>query len=132
VQQDERWLAAMRKRGLTELSQLRVNPLSAGRLTEAERGHRLQRCFTFVQKTPDDLGWAHPVDGVTAIVDVVTHEVLDVIDYADLPVPQEDGNFHDPAWVDQPERPGVKPIHITQPDGPSFTIDDNGVLDWLG
>ena len=132
VQRDERWLAAMRRRGLTDLSQLRVNPLSAGRLAEAERGHRLQRCFTFVQKTPNDLGWAHPVDGVTAIVDVVTHEVLDVIDYADLPVPQEDGNFHDPAWVDEPERPGVTPIVITQPEGPSFTIDEDGVLDWLG
>ena len=132
VEKDERWQAAMRKRGLTDIGQLRVNPLSAGRLAEAERGHRIQRCFTFVQKTPDDLGWAHPVDGVTVLVDVVTREVLDVIDYANLPVPQEDGNFHDPAWVNQPERPGVKPIEITQPEGPSFTIDEHGVLDWLG
>jgi primary-amine oxidase len=132
VHRDERWLAAMRRRGLTDLSQLRVNPLSAGVLAESERGRRLQRCFTFVQKTPDDLGWAHPVDGLTVIVDVVTRDVLDVIDYAELPVPQEDGNFHDPAWVDQPERAGVRPIEISQPAGPSFTIDEHGVLDWLG
>ncbi|MYS21095.1 primary-amine oxidase [Streptomyces sp. DvalAA-14] len=131
VHRDERWLAAMRKRGLTDLSRLRVNPLSAGVAGEHESGRRLQRCFTFVQKTPDDLGWAHPVDGVTVVVDVVTREVLDVIDYTDLPVPDEDGNFHDPAWVG-PTRAGLKPIEITQPQGPSFTIDEDGVISWLG
>ena len=132
VHRDERWLAAMRKRGLTDLSKLRVNPLSGGVLSPEESGRRIQRCFTFVQKTPNDLGWAHPVDGVTVMVDVVTREVLDVIDYVDLPVPAEDGNFHDPDWVGQPPRAGLKPIEITQPQGPSFTIDDNGVISWAG
>ncbi|MGQ4516919.1 primary-amine oxidase [Streptomyces sp. DW26H14] len=132
VHQDERWLAAMARRGLTDVSRLRVNPLSAGAPAPDERGRRLQRCFTFLQKTPDDLGWAHPVDGVTVVVDVVTREVVAVDDHADLPVPDEDGNFHDAAWVDMPPRPGLKPIEITQPEGPSFTIDGDGVLDWLG
>ena len=132
VHKDERWLEAMRKRGLTDLSQLRVNPLSAGVLSAEESGRRIQRCFTFVQKTPNDLGWAHPVDGVTVVVDVVTREVLDVIDYVDLPVPAEDGNFHDPDWVGRPPRAGLKPIEITQPQGPSFTIDEDGVISWAG
>jgi primary-amine oxidase len=132
VHKDERWLEAMRKRGLTDLSQLRVNPLSAGVLSAEESGRRIQRCFTFVQKTPNDLGWAHPVDGVTVIVDVVSREVLDVIDYVDLLVPVEDGNFHDPDWVARPPRAGLKPIEISQPQGPSFTIDDDGVISWAG
>jgi primary-amine oxidase len=132
VHSDERWLAAMRKRGLTDLSQLRVNPLSAGVLAEHETGRRIQRCFTFVQKTPQDLGWAHPVDGVTVMVDVITREVLDVIDYVELPVPEEDGNFHLQEWVGRPPRAGLKPIEITQPEGPSFTIDADGVLQWAG
>ncbi len=132
VHQDERWLAAMAKRGLTDVSTLRVNPLSAGVLAPDEAGRRIQRCFTFVQKTPDDLGWAHPVDGVTVMVDVITREVLDVIDYVEFPVPQEDGNFHLPEWVGKPPRAGLKPIEITQPEGPSFTIDADGVLSWAG
>jgi len=131
VHQDERWRAAMAKRGLTDLSQLRVNPLSAAVLADDERGRRIQRCFTFVQKTPEDLGWAHPVDGVTVMVDVVAGEVVDVIDYAELPVPQEDGNYHLASWRG-PDRAGIKPIEITQPEGPSFTISDDGVIDWLG
>jgi primary-amine oxidase len=131
IHQNEKWLAAMRKRGLTDISTLRVNPLSGGVLTEAETGRRIQRCFTFVQKTPDDLGWAHPVDGVTVMIDVVTREVLDVIDYVDLPVPQEDGNFHLASWRG-PDRSGLKPIEITQPEGPSFSIDEHGTLSWAG
>jgi primary-amine oxidase len=133
IHRDERWLTAMRKRGLTDLSQLRVNPLSAGiAQSDNETGRRLQRCFTFVQKTPDDLGWAHPVDGVTVIIDVVTREVLDVIDYVDFPVPVEDGNYHLAEWRGQPDRAGIKPLEITQPEGPGFTIDDNQVLGWAG
>jgi primary-amine oxidase len=131
VHQDERWLAAMAKRGLSDVTKLRVNPLSAGVLSADEAGRRIQRCFTFVQNTPDDLGWAHPVDGVTVMVDVISGEVLDVIDYVDLPIPQEDGNYHLASWRG-PDRQGLKPIEITQPQGPSFTIDDDGVLDWAG
>jgi primary-amine oxidase len=131
VHRDERWVAAMTRRGLTDLSTLRVNPLSAGVLADAETGRRIQRCFTFVQRTPDDLGWAHPVDGVVAVVDVVTGDVLDVIDYVDLPVPAEDGNYHLASWRG-PDRVGIRPIEIWQPEGPSFTIDDDGVVSWLG
>jgi primary-amine oxidase len=131
VHQDERWVAAMARRGLTDLSTLRVNPLSAGVLADAETGRRIQRCFTFVQRTPEDLGWAHPVDGVVAIVDVVTGDVLDVIDYVELPVPAEDGNYHLASWRG-PDRTGIRPIEISQPEGPSFTIDDDGVISWLG
>lgn len=131
VHRDERWQAAMARRGLTDAAKLRVNPLSAGVLADDERGRRIQRCFTFVQHTPDDLGWAHPVDGVTAMVDVVTGEVLDVIDYAELPVPGEEGNYHLPAWRG-PDREGLKPIEIRQPEGPSFSIDEHGVLAWAG
>jgi primary-amine oxidase len=132
VHRDERWLAAMRRRGLTDLSVLRVQPLAAGRaMSDAEAGRRLQRTFTFLQKHPQDLPWAHPVDGVTAYVDVVTREVVDVVDVVELPVPQEDGNFHLPEF-NGPPRGGFRPIEITQPEGPSFTIGEDGVLEWLG
>ncbi|GAA1923903.1 primary-amine oxidase [Microbacterium aoyamense] len=131
VKQDERWVAAMAKRGLTDLAQLIVNPLSAGVLAGDESGHRVQRCFTFVSTGADDLGWAHPVDGIVAMVDVVTGEVLDVVDHVDYPVPMEAASFHLESWRG-PDREGLKAIEITQPAGPSFTIDDEGVLEWAG
>ena len=129
------WHAAMRRRGLDEFDKLVVNPLSAGVLSDQESGRRIQRCFTFVMDSPDDLGWAHPVDGVTVMFDVVTKEVIEVIDYVDLPVPLESGNFHLQTWRDEvgaSDRQGLKPIEITQPQGPSFTIADDGTLELGG
>ena len=131
VHENAEWRAAMARRGLTDISALRVNPLSAGVLTADESGRRIQRCFTFLQRTPEDLGWAHPVDGVTVMVDVISREVLEVIDYVQLPVPQEDGNFHLEQWRG-PDRTDLRPIEITQPEGSSFTVDENGVLTWAG
>jgi primary-amine oxidase len=132
VHRDPRWLAAMRRRGLTDRSVLRVQPLAAGAaMTGAETGRRLQRTFTFLQKHPDDLPWAHPVDGVVAYVDVVAKEVIDVLDAAVLAVPEEDGNFHLPEAFG-PARTGLRPIEIAQPEGPSFTIGPDQVLEWLG
>ena len=131
IKENADWQAAMHKRGLTDFSKLVINPLSAGVLSEEETGRRIQRCFTFVMNTPDDLGWAHPVDGVTVMFDVVTKEVIEVVDHVQLPVPQEDGNFHLESWRG-PDRAGVKPIEITQPQGPSFTIAGDGTLSWLG
>jgi len=131
VHADPRWLAAMARRGLTDLSVLRAQTLSAGVAGNSdETGRRLQRVFTFLQKSKNDLPWAHPVDGVTAYVDVISREVLDVVDDLVLPVPDEDANFHDPEFVG-PTRTGLRPIEISQPDGPSFTLDGNQ-LSWLG
>ncbi|HYX97797.1 MAG TPA: primary-amine oxidase, partial [Geodermatophilus sp.] len=53
-----------------------------------------------------------------------------VIDLGPVPVPEESGNFHDPA-VTGPVRTTQKPIEITQPEGPSFTLDGN-LLTWEG
>ncbi|MET7396608.1 primary-amine oxidase [Dactylosporangium sp. NPDC005572] len=132
VHKDPRWLAAMQRRGLTDLSVLRVQPLSAGAaMTDDEQGRRLQRTFTFLQKSPDDLPWAHPVDGVVAYVDVIAREVVEVLDAAVLAVPEEDGNFHLADFVG-PVREGFRPIEITQPHGPSFAIGADNVLEWLG
>jgi primary-amine oxidase len=131
VKADARWQEAMARRGLDEFSQLRINPLSAGILTGDEVGRRVQRCFTFVDLGPDDLAWAHPVDGVVAVVDVIERRVLDVVDYVRLDVPMESGSFHLASWRG-PDRIDLKPIEIGQPDGPSFTIDKNGVLQWAG
>ena len=41
-------------------------------------------------------------------------------------MPAEEGNFDDPAYVG-PARTTLKPIEITQPEGPSFTVDDDVV-----
>ncbi|HYF47207.1 MAG TPA: primary-amine oxidase [Acidimicrobiales bacterium] len=127
---DERWLAALAARGL-DVADVRVAPLSAGVFEyPEEEGRRILRGLAFRQDHPRDHAWAHPVDGLVAYVDVMSRTVDQVIDLGPVPVPEESGNFHDPA-VTGPLRTTQKPIEITQPEGPSFTLDGN-LLTWEG
>ena len=131
VKADEGWRAAMAKRGITELDLVRPAPLSAGDFgIEGEPGRRLLRVLSFVANRPEDHCWAHPIDGVVAYVDLIDKRVTQLIDHEVLPIPAEEGNFDDPAYVG-PARTSLRPIEITQPEGPSFTVDGDEVS-WEG
>ncbi|BCY10746.1 amine oxidase [Actinoplanes sp. L3-i22] len=120
------WCAAMARRGLTEPSRIRISALSAGVFDiPGEEGRRLVRCLSFLQLGDDDNVWAHPVDGIVAYVDLITGEVVELIDDGDFAVPLAAQDFHLP----QVERVSQKPIRITQPEGPSFSVDGN-VVTW--
>jgi primary-amine oxidase len=127
---DERWLAALAARGL-DVADVRVAPLSAGVFEyPEEEGRRILRGLAFRQDSPRDHAWAHPIDGLVAYVDVMNRTVDQVIDLGPVPVPAESGNFDDPA-VTGPMRTTQRPIEITQPEGPSFTLEGN-LLSWEG
>ena len=123
VKADAGWRAAIARRGITDLDLVRPCPLSAGNFDlPGERGRRLLRVLSFVANRPADHCWAHPVDGVVAYVDLITREVVQLIDDVVLPVPAEEGNFDDPGYTGPP-RTSLRPIEITQPQGPSYRVD---------
>jgi primary-amine oxidase len=127
---DERWLAALAARDL-DVADVRVAPLSAGVFEyPEEEGRRILRGLAFRQDHPEDHPWAHPIDGLVAYVDVMAKTVDQVIDLGPVPIPEEHGNFTDPELTG-PLRTTQKPIEITQPEGPSFTLDGN-LLSWEG
>jgi primary-amine oxidase len=127
---DPDWRAALARRGLTDMSKIRITPITAGafRAPAEDDQRRIVRVLAFVQAREHDLAWAHPVDGVTAHVDLIEKKVLRVVDEFELPVPTESGDYDDPA-VRGPERTGLRPIEITQPEGPSFTVEGS-LLRW--
>ena len=126
---DERWLVALAARDL-DVADVRVAPLSAGVFEdiEGEVGKRVLRGLAFRQDHPGDHAWAHPVDGLVGYVDVIAREVTRVLDLGAVPVPEGSGNYDDPA-VRGEYRTSQKPISITQPEGPSFTLDGD-LLRW--
>ncbi|MFW3171628.1 primary-amine oxidase [Geodermatophilus sp. CPCC 206100] len=125
---DERWLAALAARGL-DVADVRVAPLSAGVFEyPEEEGRRILRGLAFRQDSPEDHPWAHPIDGLVAYVDVMARSVDQVIDMGPVPIPEEHGNFTDPSLTG-PLRTTQRPIEITQPEGPSFTLEGN-LLAW--
>jgi primary-amine oxidase len=130
VAADPDWQAAMARRGLTDLSKIRICPITAGafRTPAQDDERRMVRVLAFLQAGEHDLAWAHPIDGVTAHVDLIERRVLRVLDEFVLPVPAESGDYDDPA-VRGPVRTTLKPIEITQPEGPSFTVEGS-LLRW--
>ncbi len=121
VRADPQWRAAMARRGLTDVTKIRTCPLTAGSFGD-EEGRRMVRVLAFVQADPHDYAWSHPVDGVAAYLDLIERRVFKVVDEFELPVPAESGDYDDSA-VRGPLRTGLRPIEISQPEGPSFTLD---------
>ncbi|HKT55349.1 MAG TPA: primary-amine oxidase [Microbacterium sp.] len=131
LKEDAEWVAALARRGVTDLTTVRTVPLSAGVFGyEDEVGHRVYRVLAFQQKYATDSAWAHPIDGVVAHLDIDAKKVLRVVETPVTHVPEESGDYRDPE-VRGPERTTLKPITITQPEGVSFTLED-GVLSWEG
>jgi primary-amine oxidase len=131
---DPRWQEAMRKRGVTDFSLTMIDPWAAGYDLEDPRGRRLIRPLTFVRSREDDNGYARPVEGLIVLVDLDLMEVIDVRDHGVVPLPEKAGNYTPELAFDEDNRPGftrlrddVRPIEITQPEGPSFTVDGHAV-----
>jgi primary-amine oxidase len=128
-QADPDWRAAMARRGLDDVSQIRACPITAGNYgPPADDQRRMVRVLAFVQAKEHDLAWAHPVDGIAAYVDLIEKKVFKITDEFELPVPRESGDYDDER-VRGPERTTLRPIEITQPEGPSFTLDGH-LLRW--
>jgi primary-amine oxidase len=120
------WAEALALRGL-RVDEVVTAPLSPGYYKNpGEEGRRILRVIAFQFSDPTDHPWAHPIDGLSAYVDVINNEVLRVLDEELLPIPAEPSKFHLPEGRPAPLE-GLKPIEITQPDGPSFTVDGDKV-----
>ncbi|CAN5351676.1 primary-amine oxidase [soil metagenome] len=131
---DPRWQEAMRKRGVTDFSLAMIDPWAAGSDPEDPPGRRLIRPLTFVRSKEDDNGYARPVEGLIVLVDLDRMEVIDVRDHGVVPLPERSGNYAPEFMVEPGNRPAhtalrqdVRPIEISQPEGPSFTVDGHAV-----
>lgn len=124
VRQDAEFQAAMHRRGITDMDLVWVDPWPFGVYDdEADLlGRRLTRGIVWVRSSPDDdNGYAHPVENVIVIFDLHEMAVVRVEDYGVVPVPARNANYG-PDDVG-PVRTNLKPIEISQPEGPSFTVD---------
>lgn len=118
--------AAVARRGLP-LDQVVVDPWAIGHFGfKEEEGQRLSRCLCYVRTTPESNFYARPIDGLVPVVDLNAMAVVRIEDVGDVPVPPEPGEYAREFYQDR-FRPDIKPLSITQPDGPSFHIDGHQI-----
>jgi primary-amine oxidase len=118
------YIAAMARRGITDLDNVQIDPWPAGSFGySAETDRRIARCISFLRETPEDNGYARPIEGVIVHFDLGRNEVIEVIDHGITALPAQHARYF-PA-DHEPLRDDLKPLEITQPDGPSFTVDGN-------
>ncbi len=133
VKSDPAWRAAVARRGITEADYdlVQVDPFSAGNFGyPEEQGRRLVRAVAYWRGGPKDNGYAHPIEGVVAVVDLIGGRILTLVDDpVAIPIPRKPRNYHREALP--PPRTDLKKLHITQPDGPSFSVDGWNVT-WQG
>ena len=123
---DPAFRAALARRGVTEMDLVMVEPWSAGNYGDADdQGMRLVRALMFVRAAPHDNGYARPVDGLVAVVDLNAMRIVRLEDTAVVPLPPEAGNYA--AEFIPAMRTDLKPVAITQPEGTSFTVDGHAV-----
>ena len=127
IKKDPRYVEALAKRGITDMDKVQIDPWGVanmavpGVLDYAVEGRRLAGSVTYYRDFPTDNGYAHPVEGVIAVVDLVTLEVLEVHDFGVRPMNTAPANYT--ADANQPMRTDIAPLEITQPQGVGFTID---------
>ena len=118
--------AALLKRGITDPDLVMVDPWSAGNYgLEDEQGLRLSRALSWVRSSATDNGYARPIEGVIAVIDLNKMEVLRIEDHGVVPLPPQAGNYS-PEFVKN-YRQDLKPLEIVQPEGPSFQVNGHEI-----
>ena len=126
VKADPRFRRALEERGISDPDLVMVDPWSAGNFGfPDEEGRRLVITRNFLRSSPTDNGYARPIEGLSALVDLNKMEIMRIDDYGVVPLPPKDGNYAAEFVGDF--RQDLKPLEITQPEGPSFKVDGHSV-----
>jgi primary-amine oxidase len=133
---DAAFLAAIERRGISDLATIVLYPWTAGYpdVGESPAQGRLIRMEAAQCLGPTDNYYAHPIEGIVATVELDTMTVR-IEDHGIVPIPVCSGNYTPEgilAGTNVPSFPAgprmdVKPLAITQPEGVGFHVEGHQV-----
>jgi len=78
--------------------------------------------------------YMRPIEGLTVVVDLDTHQVVEISDHGrNIPIPKAANTDYRFSKVKGKAHPKIKPINpifMEQPKGPSFTVENNHIVKW--
>ena len=119
VKADARWQAAMLKRGITDFNQVQIDGWAVGQVHARYQGMRLLRALSYLKGEQINF-YGRPIEGVVALVNMNTDQVLEVVDTGVVPLAAASQELDEKSTG---RREAPKPLTITQPDGASFQIN---------
>jgi primary-amine oxidase len=128
-------IAALKKRGITDLDNVFMDTWTYGEavMPPEYRDRRIGWSDTWYKSEPGANPYAHPVSALHCVIDLNSMELLRIEDDGGVDAPDVMGEYvpkHVPERIRAASRrEPLKPLEITQPDGPSFTLDGN-LLRW--
>ena len=128
LKSDERWRAAMAKRGITDFANILCFPFSTGpSFDPALAGRRLLNSSCVDRTGASNNVSGRPIENLMATVDLVTRKVVSITDLGVLPLPPDTPSH---AWKDSGQaRPVARPVEIASPQGSNIAIT-GGEVRW--
>ena len=127
LRHDPRIVEALARRGVTDMDLVLFDTWAYGAelVPERYRGRRIAWADVWHRASAEANPYANVLSGLHPIVDLNTMELLELEDIDPGPPPKIMGEYA-PGLVPGVEpRADVRPLEITQPQGPSFTLDGN-------
>ncbi len=130
IKHDPRIVDALKKRGITDLRHTVCFATPAGFIDLPEQKDPSRRigwggCTDAEGSISGP--WDREVPGLFFVVDMTTKKVLRVTDYGAVPMAETTGIYD---AMGGEALPGTKPVTLSMPEGPSFTID-KGLISWM-
>ncbi len=122
---DSRWQEALTRRGITDFDAVTIDPWPVGYYgISDETGGRLVNAIPYYKGHTVNY-YARPIEGLRAMVDVDTGKVMKVVDTGNVPIAKATADLD--MWSIGRQRTPPNALQIQQPDGPSFSLNDNAV-----
>ncbi|KAL2229910.1 UNVERIFIED_CONTAM: Primary amine oxidase 1 [Sesamum indicum] len=124
------FIASIKKRGLN-LSEVLCEVFTIGWYGEKNTKRAVAVMCYYVDGTVNF--YMRPIDGIMATVDLDKMKIIQYRDRLMIPVPKADDTDYRESKQDTHFDTRIKSMTISQPNGPSFTIDGNNVRweDWV-
>ena len=120
---DSDFVAALKLRGIDDPSKVLIESWSAGNFgAPEEQTRRIAYGHCWLMNDAGDNPYARPIANLHPVFDLASRTILRIDDYGIVPVPPDPGPI-----IRDDQRSDLKRIEITQPDGPSFSVDGYNV-----
>uniref|UniRef100_A0AAU0ATP6 Amine oxidase n=1 Tax=Symphytum officinale TaxID=278672 RepID=A0AAU0ATP6_SYMOF len=113
-----------------DLADLACLPISTGWFGKREDNRRLIKVQCYSVKDTVNF-YMRPIEGLTVVLDIDTKEVIEISDIGkNIPIPKAKNTDYTFPAQNGHQLKLVNPISLEQPQGPSFTVEDEHLVKW--